>query len=276
MKWKDAIALILANHGGSLRTEAIADRIIESRLRTSIGATPSATVGSNLFCDIRDNDDSDFEKVAPATFRVKSDRVDTILARLGRFLPATPTQTNAENRSTDDEQEESDDLAAGVVKALGMYWSRPNVVWASNVRLLGRQGVSAETIDLSNQNGVYLLHDRREVIYVGRAIAESLGSRLYQHTRDRHAGRWDRFSWFGVRTINEDGSFQDVRRDFGINDVVTAFEAILIEALEPRQNRRRGDAFTAIEYLQVEDPDFEAKRNKALLQSIAENLSNSP
>jgi hypothetical protein len=45
--------------------------------------------------------------------------------------------------------------------------------------------------------------------------------------------------------------------DFGLNvDVVVAtMEAVLIEGLEPRQNRKRGDDFQAVEFLQFEDPE---------------------
>ena len=43
--------------------------------------------------------------------------------------------------------------------------------------------------------------------------------------------------------------------------VIVMMEAVLIEGLEPRQNRKRGDDFQAIEFLQVEDPKLEMNRN---------------
>ena len=49
--------------------------------------------------------------------------------------------------------------------------------------------------------------------------------------------------------------------------IVPALEAILIEALEPRQNRKRGDDLSAVEYLQKEDPEIDRKKKKALLES---------
>lgn len=53
-------------------------------------------------------------------------------------------------------------------------------------------------------------------------------------------------------------------------NIIVTLEALLIEGLEPRQNRKRGDAFRAVEYLQVEDPELVKKNKKQL---AAEMLS---
>ena len=50
--------------------------------------------------------------------------------------------------------------------------------------------------------------------------------------------------------------------------LVPALEAILIEALEPRQNRKRGDDFAAVEYSQKTDPDIDKRKAKALIDRI--------
>jgi hypothetical protein len=39
----------------------------------------------------------------------------------------------------------------------------------------------------------------------------------------------------------------------------------LIEALEPRQNRKRGDDLAVAEYIQLEDPEIQKKRVKESL-----------
>ena len=44
---------------------------------------------------------------------------------------------------------------------------------------------------------MYVLHDHHGAYYAGLAIDQPLGRRLQQHTQDQHAGRWDKFSWFG-------------------------------------------------------------------------------
>jgi hypothetical protein len=50
-------------------------------------------------------------------------------------------------------------------------------------------------------------------------------------------------------------------------------EAVLIEALEPRQNRKRGDTnFELIEYLQREDPKMELKRKLAIFEELKAGL----
>jgi hypothetical protein len=54
-----------------------------------------------------------------------------------------------------------------------------------------------------------------------------------------------------------------------INTVIITMEAILIEGLEPRQNRRRGDELQALEFIQVEDPSIERERKAALVRELS-------
>jgi hypothetical protein len=54
--------------------------------------------------------------------------------------------------------------------------------------------------------------------------------------------------------------------------LIPALEAILIEALEPRQNRKRGDDLAAVEYIQKGDPEIEKKRVKATLDAALNKL----
>jgi hypothetical protein len=51
--------------------------------------------------------------------------------------------------------------------------------------------------------------------------------------------------------------------------VIETLEALLIESLEPPLNRRRGDNFSAVEYLQAPDQDIERTKNEAFLAKIA-------
>ena len=44
-------------------------------------------------------------------------------------------------------------------------------------------------------------------------------------------------------------------------------ESILIESLEPRQNRKRGDDLSSAEYVQKIDPEIEKKRVKAAVDA---------
>ncbi|WP_231934325.1 hypothetical protein [Botrimarina colliarenosi] len=153
-----------------------------------------------------------------------------------------------------------------------MYWQRDAVHWRNNPPILGRQQIGAETVDFSKQLGVYLLHDGREVTYVGRSIDRPMGQRLYEHTKDRLQARWNRFSWFGLLRVTEDGQLLETQATLSIELVAVTLEAVLIEGLEPRQNRRRGDGFNATEYLQAEDPEIQRRQTHQLLDSLKSKL----
>jgi hypothetical protein len=127
------------------------------------------------------------------------------------------------------------------------------------------QQIGAESVNFGEQVGIYLLYDGREAVYVGRATERPLGVRLFEHSRDRLGSRWDRFSWFGARPVAEDGSLGTVPATYKAPDLLPVLEAVLIEALEPRQNRKRGDDLGAVEYLQVLD---ESIRNSQAIQTM--------
>jgi hypothetical protein len=93
-------------------------------------------------------------------------------------------------------------------------------------------------------------------------------ARLKAHTTDRLSGRWDRFSWFGLRAVQSDGTLFPVATDWKHHIVLETLEALLIESLEPPLNRRRGDNLSAVEYSQVEDPELEALRRQELAARI--------
>jgi hypothetical protein len=54
--------------------------------------------------------------------------------------------------------------------------------------------------------------------------------------------------------------------------VIETLEALLIESLEPPLNRRRGDNFSAVEYLQGIDPEIEHLTQQRVLADMAEKL----
>lgn len=149
----------------------------------------------------------------------------------------------------------------GFINAFGMYWRRDKVLWNTPPELQGQQQVGSQPVDFCQQKGVYLLHDGNKVVYVGRTTDQPLGVRLRQHTTDRLNGRWDRFSWFGIFCVEEDGSLSDSPPDvFNLENLIATMEALLIEGLEPPQNRRRGDDFSGVEFLQGENPELETRK----------------
>jgi hypothetical protein len=54
--------------------------------------------------------------------------------------------------------------------------------------------------------------------------------------------------------------------------LITTMEALLIEGLEPPQNRKRGDDFKAVEFLQVEDPEIHKSRIVQLMEDLKTKL----
>jgi hypothetical protein len=68
--------------------------------------------------------------------------------------------------------------------------------------LLGRRRErrpKLQVADFRTQSGLYILYGDYGPYYVGKA--DRLGRRLKQHLNDRHAGRWNRFSWFGFQPV---------------------------------------------------------------------------
>ncbi len=162
---------------------------------------------------------------------------------------------------------------AGALRAFGMFWQRDLVAWNKAPKLLGRQGIDgADLINLAGQVGVYLLHDRERVVYVGQTTTTLFG-RLKLHTTGRMATRWDRFSWFGLRDVSENGVLSDAHVVWGQEVMIKTMEAILLESLEPPLNRRGGDGLTGKEYVQVPEPQFEKERRKALFEQILERAN---
>lgn len=248
--WEDAIQRVLADADGALHYTEIAERIVSQGLRRSVGATPAATVAAYLSSSLH-------EKTSP-------------YLRVGRGEYALKEKAVAEsNDHVEANTAENVDQAAetGALRAFGMFWHRDFVFWTGTPKLLGRQGAGATDVNFAAQVGVYLLHDRERVIYVGRAM-DTLFARLKTHTTDRLGGRWDRFSWFGLRGVDANGKLTDHGVPWSQDVVVETMEALLIESLEPPLNRRRGDNFSGVEYIQAADPQVETGRKNALIDEL--------
>ena len=96
---------------------------------------------------------------------------------------------------------------------------------------------------------------------------------LREHTSDRLNGRWNRFSWFGVYPVSESGALNtDAKGNYNLNLLIVTMEALLIEGLEPPQNRKKGDAFRAVEFLQVEDPNIEKDQIIQVIDELKKKL----
>jgi len=259
LPWKDAILKVLTDRGEAMHYTDIAEEIVDQQLRIALGATPSNSVNSIISVSLRDDPDTPFYKAGRGLFGLK---VHQEPAQQSVVQPGGEREEDAKS----DAQEET------IINALGMFWIRENVFWRAQPAILGRQQVRADTVDFSMQRGVYLLHDRRDVVYVGRSIDRGLGQRLFEHTRDKLNGRWDRFSWFGLYGVDDDAKLKEEMSTATGETIINAFEAILIESLEPPQNRRRGDNLNAVEFMQARDPEIDKRQTRDLLQQVIANL----
>lgn len=256
MIWKSAILKVLEEHSEPLHYTDIAQLIAKYKYRKKdqLGANPAHMVLITISNSLKNDGESSPFRKSSRGYYTTSDFVDTVADIV--------------------DEEEVVSPVTGIINALGMYWERSKVAWKSEPKIYGKQQQDSESVDFGPQVGVYLLHDNQGIVYVGRTTDQSLGRRLQQHTVDRLNGRWDRFSWFGIYPVQDDGKLNtniDVS-EVGIDVVISTLEAVLIEGLEPRQNRRRGDDFQAVEFLQVEDPSIEAIRKKSVLAELAAQL----
>lgn len=259
LTWRKAIDIVLAKSATPLHYNEITERIISEGLRKNLGATPSATVNAQISSSIkRDGDSSPYIRISKGTFAMRAGAcsASVVASKL------TPDITESEES---EEQYE-------IVTSFGMFWRKEAIEWAATPKLLGMQQIGATPVDFYKQLGIYLLYDGREVIYVGRTTDRPLGKRLYEHTIDRLSARWDRFSWFGLLPVSDDGQIGTLPGTYDAAKLIPALEAILIEALEPRQNRKRGDDLAAVEYLQKVDPEIEKKKVKAIMDQALKKL----
>lgn len=257
LTWRNAIERILSEAGCALHYKDLTDRIIEAGLRTDLGATPAATVSAHL------------------TTALKKEGAACPWQKIGRGLFVWKANAGITGKTAPpilQEEDETEERQYAVVSSFGMFWRREAIEWASNPKLLGMQQIGAEPVDFSKQIGIYLLYDGREIIYVGRATDRPLGKRLYEHTLDRLSSRWNRFSWFGVLPVSDDGKLGVMPGSFEASVLLPALEAILIESLEPRQNRKRGDDLISVEYIQKADPEIQKKMVKQTMEAALNKL----
>ncbi len=251
LKWEDAITKILEDAKTSLHYTEITKRIFEKGYRQGGGATPAATVHKIIASNINQLEEkSPFVKVGMGEFI------------LTKFL-------NKQDKIAD-ESKITESENSKIINAFGIYWNRNLVQWKTTPDLLGVQVIGAKPVNFNDQRGIYLLHDNRETIYVGQAIEQPLGQRLNYHTSDRLSGRWNRFSWFGFYSVNDEGHLHNRKKfeSLDIKILADTLEAILIEGLEPRQNRKQGNTFSGIEYLQQESIEIKKKKAEELIREL--------
>jgi len=266
LKWKEAIEKVLDEEKKSLHYATIAQLIAERGYRKNLGATPKDTVSANLTTDINENKEkSIFAKVERGNYILRKYLDDANLLLTVDEISNKPT-----SRGNNDATENN----FKIINGFGIYWNRSLVHWKTAPDLLGIQQIGASEVNFKEQIGIYLLHDGRETIYVGQAIDQPLGQRLKAHTTDRLSGRWDRFSWFGFYPVNNEGKLHvEIKlKDLTVKNLGDILEAILIESIEPRQNRKQGNLFFGLEYLQQEAPEIKKRLKEQLIKELTDKL----
>ncbi len=259
LTWRKAIDKVLGSSATPLHYNQITERIISEGLRQSLGATPAATVNAQISSTIKhDGEASPYIRVSKGTFAIRS--------RSSGVSIVTPKLTPDVLESEESEEQYE------IISSFGMFWRREAIEWTATPRLLGMQQIGATPVDFFKQLGIYLLYDGREVVYAGRTTDRPLGRRLYEHTIDRMSARWDRFSWFGLLPVSNRGEIGILPEAYEAAKVIRALEAVLVEALGPRQNRKRGDDLATVEYIQRVDPEIEKKKVKAILDAALNKL----
>ena len=253
MTWQEAVRFILEDSDQPLHYQRITEMIGDRGLRALSGATPSATVRACLFSMV-DPGNSSYD-----------DRIRRVTRGVYEFFSTEDGQQAEEQEVKDVEEEEKTQDTIGV-PAFGLHWEKDKVKWKKPGEILGRQMRDADAVNFSDQQGVYVLHKDRSVVYIGKTN-DSLFERLYSHNKSRKALRWDRFSWFGFRKVDEKGELNEPRDDFNLKHVVSILEAVLIESLEPPVNGQRGE-FMGDLYEQVPNSEIAQRQSREFLQNL--------
>ena len=244
----------------------ISERILREGYYKTEGATPHATVNAQITASIKhEGSESPFIKAGRGTFALKE--------TASTSLPSPPSSVVVVAvKPTVSLTEAEVETSESIIQSFGMYWQRDLVIWRGETRMFGKQQAQAKPVDFGKQKGIYILYDHHTVVYVGRSIDRPLGKRLYEHTVDRLGSRWNRFSWFGLLDVTSEGSLREVPFFTSLPAMIATFEALLIEALEPPQNRKRGDDFSAIEYIQDIDPELKEREIKDMVRTFEQSL----
>jgi hypothetical protein len=270
MSWREAIERVLAEEARPLHYSEISELILSKGYYKTEGATPDATVNAQITGSIKhEGERSRFLKVSRGTYALRGAGPEPAASAKPTVAlpPATPkVLREAQTATIEEEPDES------VIRCLGMYWQRDLVVWKNDPKVFGKQQALSKPVDFGAQRGIYILYDHHTVVYVGRSVDRPMGRRLYEHTIDRLGSRWNRFSWFGLLNVTDDGKLVEAPIKVTLPSLIATLEAFLIEALEPPQNRKRGDDFSVMEYIQDIDPEIKERELQNTLRAIEQKL----
>lgn len=256
LTWEQAVLQILREATEPMYYGEIAEEILRQGLKTTTGKTPNDTVAGTI-SRMRSRGEWNIVKTKPGFFQI-----------------GQSAETSSDD--TADEFDATDALQNLAVAAYGLHWERDKVDWKTN-QLLGYDAAygaigpnSEDVINFADQQGVYLLHGWQSVVYVGKTTAREGGllQRLrYHHTRQAWSGKWERFSWFGIRRVTEEGNIIDGPDSASKEVVSSLMESVLIEALRPSFNQQQG-SYMGTMYRQAIDPNIARRQAQDLLRPL--------
>jgi len=152
-----------------------------------------------------------------------------------------------------------------LIKNIGLFWRMKDVFWGKpkvpgNLHGIRVGAKRKEFVDFREQVGIYVLYADYKIVYIGQAGNGNakLFTRLKTHLSDDLSGRWNQFSWFGLKWVKQDNKLSGnvTALHPQINTLLNHIEAILIHSSEPPLNRQGGRWGTSVQrFLQRRDQD---------------------
>ena len=252
---KEAVFRILASTGKPMRYADIADWL------SARGQEP-LTIGqvAGGFYVLLNNYDNVVEKAGSGTYRIHSawngKPLDQQIQRGRAVAPSHRGRRGVPKVGV-------------VIPCYGTYWDRSLVHWRSRELLGKQQGDEADVVNFADQTGVYVLYQWPRVNYVGRTTADNLYQRLSAHAnaKEDRRGPWDKFSWFGLRSVGDDLELIDPEAEVSFQHSVMMMEALLISSLDPPFNRKSGDGL-GDKYFQVPAPEIEEREEQRIAKAM--------
>lgn len=97
---------------------------------------------------------------------------------------------------------------------------------------------------VAGNQGVYALYRRQKLYYIG--LASDLRGRIKHHLKDKHKGKWDRFSLYIIRK----------------EDHIREVEALLMRIAEPDGNKQKGKLKRSLNLLPKLDREVKRKQEE--------------
>ncbi len=170
------------------------------------------------------------------------------------------------------------------IKNYGLFWKLDDIVVKKSNglgQLIGKKKHNQNyKVNFSDQTGFYALYDDGfNLVYFGQVgkqkkTKRTLHIRLKEHHKGHLSGRWSRFSWFGIKSVNESikdkNGFYTLDKNEPINknepidkdesnstdersNFLNQVEAIVIAVSEPPNNRQGGSFLKAQQFFQHRD-----------------------